>query len=179
MSQRLLSCGVFIDLKKAFDIVDHDILLDKLNHYGFRAIINDWFSSYLKNRTQTTQIGHHISNKANVECGVPFGSFLGPLLFLLYVNDIHRCSNKLRFYLFTDDTNISKNVVWYRYNETSKLHPAVCIWIWRELSLQYRFCRKGNQSRLLQFKATNGTIINPDIRGTQWPFSGKYLFGAL
>ena len=48
MSQRLLSCGVFIDLKKAFDIVDHDILLDKLNHYGFRAIINDWFSSYLK-----------------------------------------------------------------------------------------------------------------------------------
>ena len=106
MSQRLLSCGVFIDLKKAFDIVDHDILLDKLNHYGFRAIINDWFSSYLKNRTQTTQVGHHISNKANVECGVPFGSFLGPLLFLLYVNDIHRCSNKLRFYLFADDTNI-------------------------------------------------------------------------
>ena len=106
MSQRLLSCGVFIDLKKAFDIVDHDILLDKLNHYGFRAIINDWFSSYLKNRTQTTQVGHHIPNKANVECGVPFGSFLGPLLFLLYVNDIHRCSNKLRFYLFADDTNI-------------------------------------------------------------------------
>ena len=106
MSKRLLSCGVFIDLKKAFDTVDHDILLDKLNHYGFRAIINDWFSSYLKNRTQTTQVGHHIPNKANVECGVPLGSFLGPLLFLLYVNDIHRCSNKLRFYLFADDTNI-------------------------------------------------------------------------
>ena len=83
MSQRLLSYGVFIDLKKAFDTVYHDILLDKLNHYGFRAIINDWFSSYLKNRTQTTQVGHLISNKANVECGVPQGSFLGPYMSMI------------------------------------------------------------------------------------------------
>ena len=60
MNQRLLSCGVFIDLKKAFDTVDHEILLNKLNHYGFRGIINDWFSSYLNNRTQTTQVGQHI-----------------------------------------------------------------------------------------------------------------------
>ena len=106
MNQRLLSCGVFIDLKKAFDTVNHDILLDKLNHYGFRGIINDWFSSYLKNRTQATTVGHHVSDKAAVGCGVPQGSILGPLLFLLYVNDIHRCSNKFRFYLFADDTNI-------------------------------------------------------------------------
>ena len=113
MNQRLLSCGVFIDLKKAFDTVDHEILLNKLNHYGFRGIINDWFSSYLNNRTQTTQVGQHISDKAIITCGVPQGSVLGPLLFLLYVNDIHKCSNKLRFYLFADDTNIlyaDKNV---------------------------------------------------------------------
>ena len=102
----MLSCGVFIDLKKAFDTVDQDVLLDKLNYYGFRGIINSWFSSYLKNRTQTTQVDRHISDKAVVGCGVPQGSVLGPLLFLLYVNDIHRCSNKLRFYLFADDTNI-------------------------------------------------------------------------
>ena len=81
MNQRLLSCGVFIDLKKAFDTVDHDILLDKFNHYGFRWIINDWFFSYLKNRTQTTQVGHYTSDKAVVRCGVPQGSILGPLLF--------------------------------------------------------------------------------------------------
>ena len=101
-------------LKKAFDTVDHDALLDKLNHYGFRGIINIWFSSYLKNRTQTTQVDHHyISDKAVVGFGVPQGSVLGPLLSLLYVNDIHRCSNKLRSYLFADDTNIlcaDKNV---------------------------------------------------------------------
>ena len=106
MNRRLLSCGIFIDLKKAFDTVDHDVLLDKLNHYGFRGIINSWFSSYLKKRTQTTEVDHFISDKAVVGCGVPQGSVLGPLLFLLYVNDIHRCSNKLRFYLFADDTNI-------------------------------------------------------------------------
>ena len=104
MNQRLISCRVFLDLKKAFDTVNRNILLDKLNHYGFRRIINDWFSSYLKNRTQTTQVGHHVSDKAVVGCGVPQGSILGPLLFLLYVIDIHRCSNKFLF--FADETNI-------------------------------------------------------------------------
>jgi retron-type reverse transcriptase len=60
MNKKLFSCGVSIDLKKAFDTVDHNILLNKLNYYGFRGIVNDWFSSYLKNRTQTTQVGQHI-----------------------------------------------------------------------------------------------------------------------
>ena len=81
MNQGLFSCGVFIDLKKAFDTVDHNILLDKLNHYGFRGIIKDWFSSYSNNRMQSTQIGPYISNKASVSCGIPQGSVLGPLLF--------------------------------------------------------------------------------------------------
>ena len=95
----------FIDLKKAFDTVDHKILLHKLDHYGFRGVINKWFSSYLEGRTQTTQIGSFISKRKNTTCGVPQGSVLGPLLFLIYVNDIQESSDKLNFFLFADDTN--------------------------------------------------------------------------
>ena len=102
MDKRLFSCGVFIDLKKAFDTVDHKILLDKLNYYGLRGIDNQWFSSYLTNRTQTTEINSFISDKEVVSCGVPQGSVPGPLLFLLYVNDIQYCSRKLKFFLFAD-----------------------------------------------------------------------------
>jgi len=98
MDKRLFSCGVFIDLKKAFDTIDHKILLHKLDPYGFHGLINKWFSSYLDGRTQTTQIGSYISKRQNTTCGVPQGSVLGPLLFLIYVNDIQESSDKLKFF---------------------------------------------------------------------------------
>ena len=102
----LYSCGVFIDLKKAFNTVDHIILLNKLSHYGIRGIINDWLASYLTDRTQTTQVEASISSKGKILFGFPQVSVLGPLLFLIYVNDIYRVSSKLNFSLFADDTNI-------------------------------------------------------------------------
>ena len=105
MDKRLFSCGIFTELKKAFDTVNHGILLNKLEH-GFRGIINDWFTCYLSNRPQTTELKCHISNKATITCGVPQGSVLGPLLFLFYANDIQHSSDKFNFYLFADDTNI-------------------------------------------------------------------------
>jgi retron-type reverse transcriptase len=71
MDNKLFSCGIFIDLKKAFDTVDHDILLCKLKYYGIRGVVNDWFSSYLKNRSQTTLVGNCISDKEETLCGVP------------------------------------------------------------------------------------------------------------
>ena len=106
MDRKLFSCGIFIDLQKAFDTVDHKILLRKLSHYGIRGVINDWFSSYLTGRTQTTQNGDCISDKNVTLAGVPQGSVLGPLLFILYINDIYKASKKLKSYLFADDTNL-------------------------------------------------------------------------
>ena len=70
MGKRLFSCGIFIDLKKAFDTVDHKIPLHKLDHYGFLGVINKWSSSYLKGRTQTTQIGSFISNRKKIPLAV-------------------------------------------------------------------------------------------------------------
>ena len=100
--------GIFIDLKKAYDMyaVNHDILLIKLYHYGIRGIILDWFKLYISNRKQTVSIDGPISNYELISCGVPQGSVLGPLLFLIYINDIPNSSNVFSFHLFADDTSI-------------------------------------------------------------------------
>ena len=101
-----LALGVFIDLKKAFDTVDHEILLQKMEHYGIRGVAQELMKSYLKDRTQYVCYGGFESERGAVECGVPQGSVLGPLFFLLYVNDMVASCKELELVLFADDTNI-------------------------------------------------------------------------
>ena len=99
----MISCILFLDLKKAFDSVSHGILLKKLEYYGVRGIALDLFRSYLTNRKQFTKIGESLSVLDIIEWGVPQGSVLGPLLFLIFINDIPLASD-LGTWLFADDT---------------------------------------------------------------------------
>ena len=98
--------GIFIDFKKAFDTVDHNILLSKLDHYGIRGHANMFFRSYLTNRRQYTLVNGVKSDFEYVKCGVPQGSVLGPLFFLLYINDIYRAIGCNAVRLFADDASL-------------------------------------------------------------------------
>ena len=103
----MFNAVVFLDLKKAFDTVDHEILVSKLNAYGIRHGANDWFKSYLSDRTQKSLVNGFLSEDRFISCGVQQGTILGPLLFLLYINDLPNCLKHSHPRMFADDTHLT------------------------------------------------------------------------
>ena len=97
---------LFLDFSNAFDTVDHEILLVKLHHYGIRGVMLDWFRDYLSNRTLCVVYDDVSSERMPVKCGVPRGSILGPLLFLIYVNHLPNAATNLFPVPYVDDTNM-------------------------------------------------------------------------
>ena len=154
LDENLYTCALYVDLSKAFDTVDHRILIKKMEHYGVRGIPLELFKSYLSNRTQYTCVNGSKSEELPIEIGVPQGSVLGPLLFLLYINDLP-CASSMLTKLFADDTCLiflaptidQLQIVIYR--EMLKIHNWMAS---NKLSINYKktkymlFHRQRNQS---------------------------------
>ena len=100
------TCGVFLDVQKAFHTVNHTILLKKLTHYGIRSVANKWFQPFLEDRKQVTSVQGSRSAEKPVKYGLPQGSVLQPLLFILFISDLHKAVEFSSVHHFADDTNL-------------------------------------------------------------------------
>ena len=171
------SCGVFIDLQKAFDTVEHKILLRKLELYGVRGIANKWFQSYLSDRIQYVSYSGAASNKRRILTGVPQGSVLGPLLFLIYINDLCNAVCYSKTSLFADDTSIVysdvslKNIETFINLDLNNLYVWLCA---NKISLNVA------KTKILLFRNVHKKIthnLNFEINGKEIKLSEsvKYL----
>ena len=123
--------GVFMDLQKAFDTINYNILFNKLEYYGFRGICLAWFKSYFDNRLQFTVVNGADSITNSITCGIPQGTILGPLLFLLYINDIPNSVKESQIKLFADDSNlfIISNNLQSLFSLANKETESLSTWI--------------------------------------------------
>ena len=106
--------SIYVDLRKAFDTVSHEILLRKINQYGVRGLPLRWFADYLRERQQRVKVGKDLSDSRKVNVGIPQGTILGPILFLFFINDLPRVSSLFSSILFADDATLSSTNVNYQ-----------------------------------------------------------------
>ena len=123
--------AVFMDLSKAFDVINHSIIETKLEHYGFRGIFLTFLMNFIKERKYFVSVNGLKSGINTVNIGVPQGSTLGPLLFLLYINDMKNCSKILKFIQFADDTTLlfSSKCIQHLTNKLGTEANKVFIWL--------------------------------------------------
>ena len=132
--------GIFLDFKKAFGTVNHDILLNKLYNYGIRGIALKWFKSYLSNQYHIVKYNNHESDRLKILCGVPQGSILGLLLFLVYINDLPMVSSLFMPILYADDTNLfcTNDKLDILVNEINVELVKIFTWVRVNKLLEYR-----------------------------------------
>ena len=154
--------GIFLDLSKAFDTVDHAILISKLDHYGIRGLPLAWIQNYLSNKFQYVEYNGFCSLSNKIKCGVPQGSILGPLLFLLCINDLCNATEIGELILFADDTNL----VYSHDNVSSFMSP-----INSELSMLNEWSQANKLS--VNISKTNYIIFKPRQRKKIFDFNLK------
>ena len=110
IDEKNISLAIFMDLSKAFDTLDHSILIKKLAHYGVKGTALEWFTSYLTGHSQYVEIDGVSSSILTLSTGVPQGSILGPLLFLIYMNDVPYCTKYFNFILYADNTTLNSTI---------------------------------------------------------------------
>ena len=180
LDKQKIPLAIFLDLSKAFDTIDHTILINKLRYYGIKGTPLNWFASYLSNRFQYVEYKDQSSSLRKITTGVPQGSILGPLLFIIYMNDIHTVTDKFNFILYADDTSLVEPLCTFNFpleNNIAKLSEsinqeldAVTEWLaLNKLSLNV----KKTKIMLFHYRQRNITNLIPNLK--MKPHLGKSL----